>query len=246
MTFSLYRHLLLQQPELPPMPGPLTYVIGSNGVHLWARRQGLEVLIPILPAGAGLQEDVIAPEIIHGLCPATPFVRLDPPRKVELRLVEQMLAEGYEARRAGMPVETLFFLSQDTCGWELWRPPQHQEPESVEPILLHLDQEKYAQVLIEVHTHPLPNVGAYFSPVDDRDECGCRLYGVLGDMTTLPDGTCVAEMRMRVVIYDVGSASYEFPASWVMELPAQVRECRPRRRPSPWERAALQGMLSHA
>lgn len=248
MTFSLYRHLLLQQPDLPPMPGPLTYVIASNGVHLWACRQGLEVLIPILPTGAGAQEEATLPQIIHDLYPVThPFVRLDPPRKVEQRFIEQILQEGYEARREdGTPIETLFFLSQNTQGWELWRPPQDQEPESVEPIHEQLDQEKYAQVLMEIHTHPGPDMRAYFSSIDDKEECGCRLYGVLGDISISPDGMCTAEMRMRVVIYDVATASYEFPASWVMELPAQVRECRPRGRFSIWEREVIKGMFRHA
>ncbi len=32
-------------------------------------------------------------------------------------------------------------------------------------------------------------------------------------------------MRMRVVIYGVDVASYEFPASWVLSLSEGMREC---------------------
>ena len=93
MTFSLYHYLFLQQPDLPPMPGPLTYVVAANGVYLWAKRHGLEVLVPVLPAGTGLGEkkEAIESSLIRDLYPATPFIHLANPKKVGVHLVEHML-----------------------------------------------------------------------------------------------------------------------------------------------------------
>ena len=81
-----------------------------------------------------------------------------------------------------------------------------------------------AGVLMEVHTHPQPGMPAFFSHIDDEEERGFRLYGVIGRISR-GQGTIEAEIRMRVVIYGVDVASYEFPASWVLSLPEGMREC---------------------
>ena len=92
------------------------------------------------------------------------------------------------------------------------------------PIRGLLDMEAYGRVLMEVHTHPLPDMPAFFSCTDDEEERGFRLYGVIGRISR-GQGRIEAEIRMRVVIYDVNVASYEFPASWVLSLPEGMREC---------------------
>jgi hypothetical protein len=84
--------------------------------------------------------------------------------------------------------------------------------------------EAYGSVLMEVHTHPLPDMSAFFSFIDDEEERGFRLYGVIGRISR-GQGRVEAEIRMRVVIYGVDVASYEFPASWVLSLPEGMREC---------------------
>lgn len=217
MTFSLYAHLFLHEPHLPPiMPSPLTYVVAGNGVHLWAKREGLEVLIPLTS------------QSIHGLAPAEPFVRFDGLPRVSSLLVASMLAQGASARQQdGTPVETLFFLRPQDGVWTLFFPPQEQTPYSVRPVLRDdSDREDYSHVLIEVHTHP--RMHAFFSSVDDAEETGFRVYAVLGDPHFDPaSGHLVAEIRIRVVVYDPVHASYEFPASHLMELPSEVVECQP-------------------
>ena len=215
LRLKLYSHLFMQEPALPPMPAPLVYVVAGNGVHLWAKRDGLEALIPVQPCA------------VRDLYPVQPFVRLDGLPLVEARLVQQMLLRGSAARRPGdgTPVETLFFLSgHSSPGWRLWEPPQQQEPTRVAPIREALDMEAYGGVLMEVHTHPLPGMPAFFSCIDDEEERGFRLYGVIGGIAR-DQGAIEAEIRMRVVIYDVNVASYEFPASWVLSLPEGMREC---------------------
>src|SRR5207302_9041092 len=87
-----------------------------------------------------------------------------------------------------------------------------------------LDMEAYSEVLMEVHTHPQPDMTAFFSCIDDEEERGFRLYGVIGGISRGQD-QIEAEIRMRVVIYGVDVASYEFPASWVLSLPEGLREC---------------------
>jgi hypothetical protein len=215
LRLKLYSHLFMEEPVLPPMPAPLVYVVAGNGVHLWAKRDGLEAFIPVQPCA------------VRDLYPAQPFVRLDGLPRVEARLVQQMLLRSRAAQRLGddTPVETLFFLSgRGSSGWQLWEPPQQQEPTRVAPIPGLLDMEAYAGVLMEVHTHPLPDMPAFFSCIDDEEEKGFRLYGVIGGISR-GQGRIEAEIRMRVVIYGVDVASYEFPASWVLSLPEGVREC---------------------
>src|SRR2546425_373773 len=100
MKLKLYRHLLMDEPTLPTvMPAPLVYVFAENGVFVWARREGLEVLIPVQPCS------------IRDLCPVEPFVRLDGVPLVPAALVAQMLQMGSEAHTEEIPLETLFFAS---------------------------------------------------------------------------------------------------------------------------------------
>jgi hypothetical protein len=215
LRLKLYSHLFMEEPALPAMPAPLVYVVAGNGVHLWARREGLEALIPVQLCA------------VRDLYPAQPFVRLDGLPRVEARLAQQMLLRGSAAQRPGdgTPVETLFFLKgSGPSGWRLCEPPQRQEPTRVAPIREMLDMEAYAGVLMEVHTHPQPDMPAFFSHIDDEEERGFRLYGVIGRISR-GQGPIQAEIRMRVVIYGVDVASYEFPASWVLSLPEGLREC---------------------
>src|SRR5439155_23295687 len=89
LRLKLYSHLFMEEPALPPMPAPLVYVLAGNGVHLWAKRDGLEALIPVQPCA------------IRDLYHVQPFVRLDGLPRVEARLVQRVLLRGGAARRAG-------------------------------------------------------------------------------------------------------------------------------------------------
>ena len=215
MKLKLYHHLLMDEPILPTvMPAPLVYVFAGNGVFLWAKREGLEVLIPVQPCP------------IRDLFPVEPFVRLDGLPRVASRLLVVMLVTGSWAQREdGTPIETLFFASLgENADWSLWRPPQQQAPMRVTPELSWLDRQDYAQVLMEIHTHPLPNMAAFFSSIDDADEQqGFRLYGVIGRIER-EQGRIEAEIRLRVGVYGV---FYEFPASWVLDMPEGLREVLP-------------------
>ena len=215
IQIKFHRHLFMERTELPPMPGPLVYVVAVNGVFLWGKRDGLEALVPVAECA------------IHGLFPVVPFVRLEGAR-VSVALVAEMLREaGAACNTAHEPVESLFYLNftdEERLLWQVTMPEQIQSPVSVHPVVSALDQEAYANALMEVHTHP--RMRAFYSGTDNRDEQGFRLYGVLG----LPspgeeEQKCLPEIRMRVSVF---GAYYEFPASWVLELPEGLEEYTPR------------------
>lgn len=211
IKLKLYSHILLERSELPAMPGPLVYVCAGNGVFLWGRRKGLEALVPVVEC------------TIHGLFPVEPFVRLDGAR-VSDTLVAEMLRVAREAcNEDERPVEALFYLNyagSDRQAWQLTMPEQLQSPVTVRPVVGSLDHEAYANTLMEIHSHP--RMPAFYSSVDNRDERGFRLYGVLGLPSQGEKGqACLAEIRMRVSVF---GTYWEFPASWVLDLPEGLVE----------------------
>ena len=192
MRLKLYRHLLMEQPDLPPVvPGPLVYVVAGNGVHLWAHREGLEALIPV------------APGTIHDLYPVEPFVRLDAPR-LDAPVLAALLAVAQQARsESGVPLESLFYPHYEPGqGWRLIVPPQERNVARVRPLEEGLSA--YSQAWWEIHSHH--GMRAFFSGTDDADERGFRIYGVVGRIFSRP------EIRLRVGIY---GHFWEFPACLV-------------------------------
>jgi PRTRC genetic system protein A len=209
MNLKLVHHLLMEQPALPPIPWPYGYVIAQNGVYVWARREGLEALVPLASC------------TIRGLCPVEPYVRLDYP-PVDTVLVTDLVERASNARTAdGSPLEMLFYLHWDTGeGWVLTIPIQEQQPMRVTPVKEGLDATSYANTLMEIHSHHC--MPAFFSSVDTADEQGFRLYGVLGH---LAPGQSTAEIRMRVGVF---GHFFEIRASQVLSLPAGVTEAMAR------------------
>jgi hypothetical protein len=69
------------------------------------------------------------------------------------------------------------------------------------------------RALIDLHSHA--RLSPFFSPTDDQDETGFRLYAVIGNLHREPTIT------MRVGIY---SHYFNFPASTVFDLPDGIRD----------------------
>ncbi len=203
-SLKLVGHMLMEQPVLPPIPWPRGYVIAQNGVFAWARREGLEALIPVAPCA------------ISGLYPIEPYVHLTYP-PVDVWLVSEMLRLAYEARTPdGDLLEILFYLTWDTRrGWQLTVPLQDQQAMRVSPVVEALDPSLYANTLMEIHSHN--KMSAFFSRTDTADEQGFRLYGVVGRSSATSQ-----RFRMRIGIY---GHFWEIPASMVLSLPWGITDC---------------------
>ena len=201
-------YLLMEQPALPPIPWPRGYVIAHNGVFAWAKREGLEVLIPVASC------------TLVGLHPVDPYVRLAYP-PVDVSLVAEILRLACDARTPeGGYLEILLYLAWDEQrGWQLTVPSQQQEAFCVLPILNDASEQlHFANTLIEVHSHH--TMRAVFSRMDNLDEQGFRIYAVVGCV----DGTAdfPREIRLRVGLY---GHFWEIPAGMVFSLPWGIIDC---------------------
>jgi PRTRC genetic system protein A len=204
----------MEQPRLPTIPWPRGYVIAQNGVFAWAKREGLEALIPV----------AASPAPIQGLYPVQPYVQLAYP-PVDVWLVSEMLRRAQEARSPeGVPLEILFYLHFDCQRrWQLTIPPQEQQHTRVAPRVEALNLSQYAETLIEIHSHH--RMAAFFSGTDTADEQGFRLYGVLGRLDS--EGRSGPEIRLRIGIY---GHFWEIPAATVLSLPWGLIDCVGRER----------------
>lgn len=226
---ALVGHYFLSQPELPPIQQGLlyTYVVAQNGLFLYGKRSFVEVLMPL----------VIAPDFYSrpGLFPARPYLKLDCPR-VPQALVIEMLEKARQARnRQGWPLEILFHLSVKAANstqnssalenqsppaephWHLHLPQQIQFANKVIPVSNPRwggSDNSYETTLFECHSHSL--FAPIFSELDNQDESGFRLYGVLGNLFEQP------ALRLRVGLY---SHFWEIPSCWVCEPVADLEDC---------------------
>ena len=90
------------------------------------------------------------------------------------------------------------------------KPPQEQTAASVRPVG---STATYEDSLIELHSHH--DMAAQFSSVDNADETGFRVYGVLGNIFKWPT------LRVRVGLY---GHYWEVPATWVFDLPPNIAD----------------------
>jgi PRTRC genetic system protein A len=211
--FCDYRLLNKPQTEMPQIKvGKMyEYVLAADGVYLHAKREGLEVFLPVMePLRYGAE--------VRGLLPATPFVKMDYP-KVPHSLVEQMLESAIaSADDRGRPLEVLFHLiwtgrPPGYPGWKLVLPEQKRHYASVNPIGSSLAPGgSYELAFIECHSHH--HMNAFFSGTDDRDEQGFRIYAVLGKIYDHP------QLRVRVGVF---GQHFQIPATEIFELPYEGR-----------------------
>lgn len=198
MAVMLVQYLFATNEPLPAQEAALyEYIFARNGVFKRASRAEISARIPIGECRiSGLAQ--IAPEI------KTHFAR------VPERIVRQMLTAATEAAREDL--EILFYLMLEDGKWRLEIPAQQQRYDSVTPI------EKgrgspYERALIEIHSHH--RMPAAFSPDDDRDETGFRLYGVLGSLR--PELSSWPQINFRVGVY---GSWWPLPADQIIEMPS--------------------------
>jgi PRTRC genetic system protein A len=194
--FKLVQHLIVQDDgKLPLVPDCLyAYIMAGNGVFLYAKREGLEVLIPISRA------------TIVGLPALEPFVNMP---RVPAVLMHQVL----QASKENLPNEILFWFNcdHDQQIWNLDAPLQHCRPASVFP--MDKADPLGIKALIDLHSHAL--MEAFFSTTDNKDEQGFRIFVVIGKVNGNP------EIRVRVGVY---GNYWNIPASMIFELPGEIRD----------------------
>jgi PRTRC genetic system protein A len=192
--FKLVQHLMVQDDgKLPLIPDCLyAYIMAGNGILLYAKRDHLEVLIPISRAS------------IAGLPPLEPFVTMP---RVPAVLMHHIL----QASKENLPNEILFWFNfdHDQQVWNLDAPLQICRPASVFPA--DKNDPLGIKALIDLHSHAL--MDSFFSPTDNKDEQGFRIFAVIGKVNENP------EIRVRVGVY---GNYWNIPADMVFELPEEI------------------------
>lgn len=198
----LIHHHLATTPELPPITASLyDYVIAGNGIFKRARRELMSASIPIRSCAiSGLA--LIKPEL------TTHFDRVP----------EVMVAEVLDIALAAArkQLEVLCYLSWDISGWQLEVPRQIQTYDSVAPVETGAGS-PYERAIIEIHSHH--RMPATFSPEDDRDESGFRIYGVIGHLN--PERDYWPEINLRLGVY---GNWWPLPAGRILAMPLQLND----------------------
>lgn len=197
----LIGHVIAKAGQLPVYNAQAyEYVMGANGVFIRSERENLAAMIPVAPA--------IEP--IRGLSRLE--TTFDIPKKVPEAILQRVLAESIAAANIKPePLEKLFHILFYNDDWHLVIPAQIQKRDEVKPVESGPDS-SYAKAMIEVHSHQV--MPAYFSPQDDLDEQGFRIYCVIGDFWAP-----VPEIRVRIGIH---GHRWEIPASLVFEMPESI------------------------
>jgi PRTRC genetic system protein A len=194
--FKLVQHLIVQNDgTLPLIPECLyAYIMAGNGVFLYAKRDDLQVLIPVSRA------------TIAGLPPLEPFVHIP---RVPAILMRDILHESKEI----LPNEILFWFhfDRDRQDWNVVAPRQICGPCSVFPV--DKSDPLGSKALIDLHSHAL--MEPFFSPTDNKDEQGFRIFAVIGKVNEQ------SEIRVRVGVY---GNYWNIPASTIFDLPEDIRD----------------------
>jgi PRTRC genetic system protein A len=202
-TTMLVRYLLASGAELPPISAPLyEYVFAGNGVFKRAARKEMSAMIPASECA------------IRGLAAVELKLSFQFDRVPE-SITQQILEAAREAAR--QELEILFHLSLADGKWRLEIPPQIQRYASVEPMEKGAGS-SYERAIIEIHSHH--RMPAKFSPDDDREETGFRIYGVIGNLN--PRTAHWPKVNFRVGVY---GDWWPLPADRVIEMPTQLIDC---------------------
>lgn len=144
------------------------YILAENGLFLRARTPWWEVMMPLMRYP------------VRGLLPVTTVFRL-----VMGRLPESLLAAAYQSaltarEKNGGLREALYSFHVQEKQVRLMRPRQIATPVNVTSA--GLDD---PTILLELHSHG--HMPAFWSATDDHDEQGIRLYGVMGQLDSVPE-----------------------------------------------------------
>jgi PRTRC genetic system protein A len=158
---TLVQHLIVQEDgTLPFVQNCLyAYIMAGNGIFLYAKRDDLEVLIPVAHA------------TIAGLPPLEPFVHMPHVPAVCTQYALQVSKDN-------LPNEMLFWFNfyHDQLEWKVDVPLQVCHPTSVYPVKK--SDPLGTKAPIDLHSHAL--MEPFFSRTDNRDEQGFRIFAMIG------------------------------------------------------------------
>jgi len=189
MELQLVHHLVVNADgSIPETPNSLyAYIMARNGVFVYAKRSGLEALIPVSACK------------IAGLPELTPQVHIA--KRVPVFLLDYALRFCKKV----FPNEALFWFNW-TDDWSIHIPVQRITNASTVPCDRH--DQTGTSALIDLHSHA--RFSPFFSATDNRDEVGFRLYAVIGNVDKVPT------MSVRVGVYShyfnvPASTAFEMP-----------------------------------
>jgi len=174
MEFQLVHHLIVNADgSLPEISDCLyAYIMAGNGVFIYARRPGLEALIPV------------------SLCEVAGLPKLTPQVHIEKRVPAGLVEDALRFSKAVLPNEALFWFNW-TEQWFIHIPDQQSTNASTVPFDRH--DQAGTSALIDLHSHA--RFSSFFSHTDDRDEVGFRIYAVIGSVDKVPT------ISVRVGVY---------------------------------------------
>lgn len=166
-----------KQTPLPPNDAlAYQYILAGNGLFIRAETRFFNCLMPITRSN------------VRGLVPLQGRFRLNVPRLPD-RLLATVLADARRARQPdGGLNEALYQFHHHGHTVQVKKPPQQTTPISVQAAA-----GREPAIICELHSHG--TMKAFWSPTDNADEQGARLYAVIGRLDSRP------EMRLRVGAY---------------------------------------------
>jgi PRTRC genetic system protein A len=172
------------------------YVLAAAGVYLRAENSFFDVLAPI----AGCQ--------IRGLAHLQPHFRLNMP-SLSVRLLDAVLSDARQVRcRNDRLKETLYHFQHDNSLVRVIKPLQRETAANVVAI-----EGSTIDVILDLHSHG--NLGAFWSGMDNGNEQGFRVYGVIGRLDTKP------EIRLRPGVYGTW---FPLPVSLLFDGPGDLTD----------------------
>jgi PRTRC genetic system protein A len=198
----LVNYHIAKTPELPPITAPLyEYIVAGNGVFKRAQRDVMNAMIPI-SRGQIRGLATMEPEFITNF------------GKVPRAIVNQIIDVATKAAR--QELESLFYLNLQAGIWQLEIPNQIQTYSSVAPVEKGAGS-PYDRAVIEIHSHH--RMSPHFSPDDDRDEAGFRIFGVIGRLNPAQDHWPMINLRLGVY-----GDWWPLPVERIFETPLRLRD----------------------
>jgi len=146
------------------------YILGGNGVFIAASNDHLQAVVNVAPAR------------IRGLAPVKPLLWLK-----HGRIPATLFGESLRMMMLSMHREMYLAVVWENGQYALRAPAQ-------EASSAHVTYETLPNKVLDMHSHP--TMSGRFSSVDNRDEVGFQLYGVIGHVDQL-----VPEYTFRVGVY---------------------------------------------